>query len=54
MVRPPGTNGLKLPTEASYLVSTSGTAGYGKAETKMDRPWILWALKEQVLRPKPW
>jgi hypothetical protein len=34
MVRPPGT---KPPTEAGFPVSTSGTAGYGKTKTKMER-----------------
>jgi hypothetical protein len=38
MVRPPGTSGQKLPTEAGFPVPTSGTAGYGKSETKMERP----------------
>jgi hypothetical protein len=27
---------------------------YVITETKMERPRIPWALKEQVLRPKPW
>jgi hypothetical protein len=36
MVRPPGTNGQKPPTEAGLPVPTSGTAGYGKTETKME------------------
>jgi hypothetical protein len=54
LVRPPGTNGQKPPTEAGFPVLTSGTAGYGKTKTKMKRPRTLWALKEQVLTPKPW
>jgi hypothetical protein len=38
MIRPTGTNGQKPPTETSFPVSTSGTAGYGKTKTKMERP----------------
>jgi hypothetical protein len=38
MVRPPGTNGQKPPTEAGFPVPTSGTAGYGKTKTKMEIP----------------
>jgi hypothetical protein len=52
MVRPPGTTGQKPPTEAGFPVPTLGTAGYGKTETKMERPRTPSALKEHVLRPK--
>jgi hypothetical protein len=38
MVRPPGTSGQKLPTEAGFPVPTSGTARYGKTKMKMERP----------------
>jgi hypothetical protein len=38
MVTPPGTKGQKRPTEADFPVRTSGTAGYGKTKTKMERP----------------
>jgi hypothetical protein len=38
MIRPTGTNGQKPPTETIFPVSTSGTAGYGKTKTKMERP----------------
>jgi hypothetical protein len=38
MVRPPGTNGKKPPTEAGFTVPILGTAVYGKTKTKMERP----------------
>jgi hypothetical protein len=38
MVRPPGTNGQKPPTEAGFPVPASRTEGYGKTETKVERP----------------
>jgi hypothetical protein len=38
MVRPPGTNGQKPPTEAGFPVSTLGMAGYRETEKKMERP----------------
>jgi hypothetical protein len=52
MVRPPGTNVQKPPTEAGFPVPTLGTAGYEKTKRKMERPETPWALKKQVLRPK--
>jgi hypothetical protein len=41
MVRPPGTNGQKPPIQASFPVPTSGTAGYGNTEKKMERSKTL-------------
>jgi hypothetical protein len=40
MVRPPGTNRKKPPTEAGFPVPTSGTEGYGKTETEVERTRI--------------
>jgi hypothetical protein len=40
MIRTPGTNGQKPPTEAGFPVPTLGTAGYGKTKTKMKSPRI--------------
>jgi hypothetical protein len=37
MVRLPGTNEQKPPTEAGFPVPASGTAGCGKTKTKMER-----------------
>jgi hypothetical protein len=38
MIRPPGMNGQKPPTEAGFPVPTSEIVGYGKTETKMETP----------------
>jgi hypothetical protein len=38
MLRQPGTNGQKPPTEAGFAGPTSGTTGCGKTEMKMERP----------------
>jgi hypothetical protein len=37
MVRPPGTNKQKQPTEAGFPVPTSETVEYGKIKTKIER-----------------
>jgi hypothetical protein len=38
MVRPPGMNGQKPPTDAGFPIPTSGTPGYGKTKMKRRTP----------------